>query len=112
MEKYGAAIGSFVVSVIVFAFGYGRMNSQVTDSTKEIAKTRRLVDDHIAKTDIHIDPIRDRESQRLVVERLTKVETSLDNLRGEVRNEARSAGERQAVLLQEVRAALNATKNN
>ena len=87
------------------------MSTQVTDNATATGKARKLVDDHIARTDIHIDPIRDRESQRVVVERLTKVETSLENLTREVRNESRAAGERQTVLLQEVRTALNA-KNN
>jgi len=107
MEQYLAALGSLIFSIIIFAFGYGRMSAQVSACVEETDTTRKLIDGHVGKTDIHIDPVRDRESQRVVVGRLTKVETSLENLTREVRNESRAAGERQTALLQEVRAALN-----
>jgi hypothetical protein len=110
MEKYLGAAISLGISILLFAVGYGRMSQLTSSNAADIKAAEGAIESHTSRTEIHIDPIRDRESQRMVVDRLARVETTLDNLANEVRNQSRAAGERQAVMLAEIRSALN--RNN
>jgi hypothetical protein len=110
MERYIGPLVSLLISLGMFAYGFGRLSKSLEVNTKDIDETKRGVDAHTRQTEIHIDPQRDRETQRVVVDRLARVETTLENFAAEVRSQHRAVAEQQAQLLAEVRGALGAIR--
>ncbi len=106
IEKYIAAVASLLASFVVFAYGYGRLQQRTLSNAEDVKAARDVIDEHVAKREIHIDPERDRDSRKEAGERLVRVETKLDSLATAVQNQNQLASERQGELLVEVRTAL------